>query len=178
MKGTCVLLRLNFYFSSVLQCHLEVLDKMRVSLFSVLQKLQPKRLSKAKKKQVGEMKGAGRARARHQTFCLCSAPCGHAEEWLGKKRALTDLPHPVFPPIRLCQPGWGTEDANLAPAQLEQRATTRLAALRHLSLLPHFQRGLVLSLFWRCVFSLPCSSATQKLSYAVEEPHLPLVSAE
>lgn len=39
MKGTCVLLRLNFWFSSVLQCHLEVLDKMRVSVFSVLQKL-------------------------------------------------------------------------------------------------------------------------------------------
>lgn len=52
MKGTCVLLRLNFWFSSVLQCHLEVLDKMRVSVFSVLQKLQLKWPSETKKKQV------------------------------------------------------------------------------------------------------------------------------
>lgn len=68
-------------------------------------------------KEEAGMKAAGRARARNQTFCLCLAPHSLAEVWLGKRRAYTDLPHPVFPPICPCQPGWGTEDANLATAQ-------------------------------------------------------------
>lgn len=58
-------------------------------------------------KEEAGMKGTGRARARNQTICLCSDPYGHAEVWLGKRRAHTDFPYPVFPPTQPCQPGGG-----------------------------------------------------------------------
>lgn len=64
-------------------------------------------------KEEAGMKGTGRARASNQTICLCSDPYGHAEVWLGKRRAHTTsptlsflLPSRVSPAgVRQCIPG-------------------------------------------------------------------------
>lgn len=168
------MLGFNFYFSSVLQCHLEVLDKKRVSLPQVLQKFQFKWPSISKKK----------VRRGEEELELEINPSTPVQlPW--SCRNVTWQDKDSCRPLPPCCSSYSSEaaqqehkDTNLCPQPSQATKQPHCRQPWGISPSYHIYSVALSHPFGRCVFSLSCSLVSQEPSCTVGNTNLPLAQTK